>query len=126
VGFLYIENLQGQTVSVTANFNFASSSFNLSAINITFPESTSNNQALYVYQDSTYTIAKVVSYLSYATSGLSILLFSAGYFGCKLQSLEGAAVVQLAALLVFTLDEAGPTYAGLTNLRYSLGITALS
>jgi hypothetical protein len=54
------------------------------------------------------------------------LLFVVGYFGCKLQSLEGVAVAQLAALLLATLKDMGPTYVGLKNLSYTLGIAVLS
>jgi hypothetical protein len=46
-----------------------------------------------------------------------------GYFGCKLQSIEGIAVIQIAALLLMTVENMGPTYSGLKILGVSLGIT---
>jgi hypothetical protein len=113
-------------VSFKANFSAISSSINVPSISLTFPESTRNNQALYVYPDSTYNLAKVIDYLSPVVAGASLLLFIFGYFGCKLQSLEGVAVVQLAALLLMTIKDMGPTYVGLKYLSYSLGITVLN
>jgi hypothetical protein len=59
-------------------------------------------------------------------TGASLLLFLTGYFGCKLQSLECVAVVQLAALLLVTLKDLGSTYVGLRHLSFSLGIVVPS
>jgi hypothetical protein len=126
VGFLYGETLQGQAVSVDLNFSQASPKFNISTISLAFPQSTFNNQAIYAYSDNIYSIASIVKYLSYFVAGVSLLFFIAGYFGGKLQSLEGIAVIQLAALLLVTLKDMGPTYVGLSNLGYSLGITPVS
>jgi hypothetical protein len=70
-------------------------------------------------------MAKIVDYLSLAITGLSLLIFFIGYFGAKLQGLEGTAVVQLAALLLLTLKDVSPAYVGLKRLGYSLGITPL-
>ena len=54
---------------------------------------------------------------------MALLIFFAGYFGAKLPALEGVAVVQLAALLLFTVDNTAPTYQGLKYLGWSLGAT---
>ena len=59
-----------------------------------------------------------------AVAGASLALLSIGYFGSKLQSFEGVAVAQVAALLLISVSEMGPTYSGLLNLIPSLGITA--
>jgi hypothetical protein len=126
VGFAYSESLQGQAVSIGADFSFASWVFPLPAVSLSFPESTGNNQALEVYPENAYALAKAVDYLSPVVAVLSLLLFATGYFGCKLQSLEGVAVVQLAALLLFALRDMGPSYVGLSNLGFSLGISVLS
>jgi hypothetical protein len=103
VGFLYTEALQGQQISMSVDFSAVSPNINVSSIAVSFPEKTSNNQALFVYGDSTYAAAKAMGYASYGLSVASWLFFAVGHFGCKLQSLEGAAVVQLAALLLVTL-----------------------
>ena len=58
-------------------------------------------------------------------SAVTLLMLIAGYFGCKLQSLEAAAVVQVSALLLMTLEDSGPTFAALSDLSYPLGITVL-
>ena len=92
---------------------------------LSLPGSTSNNQALFLYSDSTYTLAKAVEYLSFGIAAASLLLFVVGYFGSKLQSLEANAVVQLAALLIVTVENTGPTFEALTNLKLSLGVTPL-
>ena len=55
--------------------------------------------------------------------GLLLLLF--GFFGCKLQTIEAIAVVQVSALFTMTIEDMGPTYQGLSNLGYALGITAI-
>jgi hypothetical protein len=110
---------------MSVNFTLASSTFNVSAVSLTFPESTSNNLALYVFSDTAYSIATIVKYISYLVVGASVLFFLTGYFGGKLQSLEGIAVVQLAALLLVTLKNMGPTFAEFSHLRYSLGITPI-
>lgn len=68
----------------------------------------------------------MIGYLALLVAGASLVLFTIGYFGSKLQSIEGIAVVQVAALLLMTLDNMGPTYENLTNLTYSLGITPIT
>ncbi len=57
-------------------------------------------------------------------TAVSILMFVAGYFGAKLPALEGIAVVQLAALLLFSVDNTAPTYEGLKYLGLSLGTSS--
>ena len=73
----------------------------------------------------TYMIATAVQYLSIAVAAVSLLMMIFGYFGCKLQSLEGVAVVQVSALLLMTLENTGPTFEALSDLSYSLGVTFL-
>ena len=70
-------------------------------------------------------IASAVKYMAMGVAAVSLLLLAAGYFGSKLQSLEAIAVVQVTALLLLTVENTGPTYEGLSNLSYSLGVTAL-
>ncbi len=60
-----------------------------------------------------------------AVGVVSLLIFAAGYFGAKLPALEGIAVVQLAALLLFTVDNTAPTYEGLKYLGWALGATTI-
>ena len=55
-------------------------------------------------------MSTIIGYLALLVAGLSLLLFALGYFGSKLQSLEAVAVVQVAALLLMTLENMGPTY----------------
>jgi hypothetical protein len=59
-------------------------------------------------------------------AGAAVLMLMAGYFGCKLQSLEGVAVVQVAALLLMSVEDMGPTFSGLARLNISLGVTAFT
>ena len=72
-----------------------------------------------------YTVAMAIKYLAMAVSTMTLLMLIAGYFGCKLQSLEAAAVVQVSTLLLMTLKDTGPTFAALSDLSYSLGIIVL-
>lgn len=58
-----------------------------------------------------------------AVSVASLLLYAAGYFGAKLQGLECVAVMQISALLLFTVDNTHPSYSGLKYLGWSLGAT---
>ena len=53
-------------------------------------------------------------------------MMALGYFGCKLQSLEAIAVVQVAALLLVTLSDISPPYEGLSKLALPLGVTYLN
>ena len=92
---------------------------------LALPKEASNNQALYLYSDNCYFLATITKYLSMAVAGVSLVLLLVGYFGSKLQSFEGVAVVQVAALLLISMSEMGPTYSGLLNLTPSLGITAI-
>lgn len=46
----------------------------------------------------------MVQYGSYLVGGISILMLVLGYFGSKLQSLEGIAVIQVSALLLMTVE----------------------
>ena len=55
-------------------------------------------------------MSNMIGYLALLVAGASLLLFAIGYFGSKLQSIEGIAVVQVAALLLMTLENMGPTY----------------
>jgi hypothetical protein len=103
ITFSYSQHLQGESINLNSNLSLASSAFNLSSVSISFPQQTSNNQALYLYDDSTYFIAAMVKYVSYIVAATSVLMFAVGYFGCKLQSIEGIAVVQVSALLLMTL-----------------------
>ena len=48
-----------------------------------------------------------------------------GYFGCKLQIIEGIAVIQVTALLLMTVQDMGPTFSGFKILSISLGITPI-
>lgn len=57
-----------------------------------------------------------------AVSGLTLVLFIAGYFGAKLVAIEGVAVVQLSAILLLTQKDTAPTFDGLQYLKYSLGV----
>jgi len=66
-----------------------------------------------------------IKYLAMIVSAVTLLMLIVGYFGCKLQSLEAAAVVQVSALLLMTLEDSGPTFAALSDLSYPLGITVL-
>ena len=52
----------------------------------------------------------IVGYLASLVAGCSLILFALGYFGSKLQSLEAVAVVQVAALLLMTLENMSPAY----------------
>ena len=124
VTFSYSEDLQDQNVSADVDFSLSSNSFNMSAIRLSFPSSTSDNEALYYYEDSSYAMAKGVEYLSIGIAAISVLLFFLGYFGCKLQTIECIAVVQLAALLVLTIENMSPTFEGLQKLQYSLGLSS--
>lgn len=127
VKFAYTEDLEDQNIVVNATP--ASASTSLSAISSTLlelPQRTANNRVLYYYQASVYSLAQAVQYISMAVSALSLLLFAIGYAGAKLQGLEGVAVVQLAALLLLTVDKTGPTYAGLQYLGWSLGATPVA
>ena len=83
----YDESLQDESVSLSSDFSLASSKFSLPTLSLSLPQKTSNNQALYKYDDSSYTLASIIDYLSLAVAALSLLLFLAGYFGSKLQSL---------------------------------------
>ncbi len=67
------------------------------------PEAALNNLSLDFFSADTYIIARVLKYLCFAVTALSLLLFFAGYFGAKLVALECLALVQLTALLVLTL-----------------------
>jgi hypothetical protein len=55
-------------------------------------------------------MGKVVEYLALFVTALSFLLIILGYFGCKLQSLEAIAVVQVAALLLVSIADIAPSY----------------
>lgn len=124
VTFSYNQNIQGNALTINASSLLASQYFsNVSSSLLSLPLRTSNNQALIFYSDNVYSMAKIVKWLSMAVAALSLLLFFAGYFGAKLPGLEGAAVVQLAALLLFTVDNTAPTYDGLKYLGWSLGAT---
>ena len=84
--------------------NFTSSStINVPSTELNIVATAGNNQALLFFQDSSYSMAMIVEYLSYAVAFIALLFFFAGYFGSKLQSIEAAAVVQVSALLVMTL-----------------------
>ena len=56
----------------------------------------------------------------------TLVLMAVGYFGCKLQGLEAAAVVQVSGLLLVTVESLGPTYVSLSKLTFALGITNLA
>lgn len=55
-------------------------------------------------------MAKVVRFGSMAVAAMAVVMLLVGYFGCKLQSLEAIAVVQVSALLVMTVKDTGPTF----------------
>ena len=111
---------------MVTNFSEISASVNVSLVSSTLPESINNNLALFYFEDSAYSLASAIQYLSLAVSAFSLLLFGAGYFGSKLQSLEAVAVVQVSALLLVTQEDMGPAFEGLRSLRLSMGLTPLS
>ena len=65
----------------------ASDKFNVSTISLSTTGTSSNNQALYHYEEGSYALGQVTTYLSYVVAGVSLILFLVGYFGSKLQSL---------------------------------------
>ena len=112
-------------MQVQADCSQASAQFNLiSTVSLSLPSYTTNNEALYYYSGYYYTIGKIVKYLSLVIAVVSIILLILGYFGCKLLSIECIAVVQLAGLLLVTIDNMGSTYPGLKYLSLTLGITS--
>ena len=93
---------------------------------IPITKDTSNNLGFFYFEESVYNFNTIVNYLSVFISAFSLLLFGAGYFGSKLQSIEAVAVVQVSALLLVTQENMGPAFEGLRSLRYSMGLTPLS
>ena len=69
------------------NLPLASSKFNMSAVSISFTGSASNNQALNVYSEGSYSLGTAVEYISTAIAALALILLILGYFGCKLQTI---------------------------------------
>ena len=115
-----------KSATISAPINQISPLFaNIASIDIVLPSNTQNNESLELFSDSTYVLAKAVKYLSIAVSALSLLLFVAGYFGAKLIAIECIAVVQLSAMLLFSLENMPPTFAALKPLTLSMGLTPL-
>ena len=110
---------------MTANLSMVSN-IDVSAISLSVVGAASNNLSLEYYQEGSYMMGAIIGYLALLVAGLSLLLFALGYFGSKLQSLEAVAVVQVAALLLMTLENMSPAYENMTNLTYSLGITPIT
>ena len=67
------------------------------------PLASTNNAALYYYENSDYKIADAVKYLSIIVGGAAVLLIFAGLFGGRLIGLECSGVVQLSFLFVLAL-----------------------
>ena len=67
------------------------------------PALSTNNVALVYYQDSDYSIAKAVKYLSISVGIISVLFIIAGLFGGRLIALECSAVIQLTFICLLTL-----------------------
>jgi hypothetical protein len=67
----------------------------------------------------------VVRYVGYLIVALSLIMFLAGYLGTKLISIECIAVIQLAAMLVFSLKNTNPVMAAMQSLSLSIGLTCL-
>ena len=86
------------------------SNVDVPAISLSMVGAASNNLSLELYEEGSYLMGVIIGYLALLVAGLSLLLFALGYFGSKLQSLEAVAVVQVAALLLMTLENMGPTY----------------
>ena len=126
VAFEYFWDLQGVPLAINSSAFLSSRHLsNITAELLALPERTQNNMQLQFYSDIAYSIAKAVHWLSIVVGVVSLLLFAAGYFGAKLPALEGIAVVQLAALLLFTVDNTAPTYDGLKYLGWALGATTI-
>ena len=94
---------------MTANLSMASK-IDVPTVALSIQGVASNNLSLEYYEEGSYTLGNIIGYLALLVAGLSLLLFALGYFGSKLQSLEAVAVVQVAALLLMTLENMGPTY----------------
>lgn len=126
VTFSYSQDLHGTSVNIGAAIPSAGSHFSvLTAASISLPSEVENNMKLIVYTDSSYQLASIVKYCSYMVAILSVLVFFLGYFGAKIIAIECVAVTQVAALLLMTLEDLGPTFYSLRYLDVSLGITSI-
>lgn len=91
--------------AVRVNFN-SQNNTDLSAVTpfvASAPALSTNNVALVYYQDSDYSIAKAVKYLSISVGIISVLFIIAGLFGGRLIALECSAVIQLTFICLLTL-----------------------
>ena len=95
---------------MTANISTASSKIDVPNVALSIQGIATNNLSLDYYEEGSYTLGNIIGYLALLVAGASLLLLAIGYFGSKLQSIEGIAVVQVAALLLMTLENMGPTY----------------
>ena len=89
VGFNYQENLVNNNVFINVNLVAITGSILLASDVQVIPigKDTSNNLALYYFEESVYSFNTIVTYVSIFISAFSLLLFGAGYFGSKLQSI---------------------------------------
>lgn len=69
-----------------------------------------NNLALGYYSDDIYNMAFYLRYTCMMISGLSLIMFIAGYFGGKIIALEQIAVIQITTVSLLNCKLPGPTY----------------
>jgi hypothetical protein len=127
VVFNYSKSLQGEQVTLNVSVPQQGPQLaNISSVSLALPTSTANNLALYQYEDNVYSFASIARYVTLAIVVLELVLFFSGYFGGKLIALESIAMAQLAALLLLSLEQLGPTFDALRPLVLTLGITILT
>lgn len=85
-----------------------------------------NNQGAYFYDDSTYSLADMISKVSTGVSGLSLAVFMASIISGKMVGVEMMAVLQVTFFSLITLSQMNPCYAALSSLWLVNGYNSLN